>query len=187
MKLNLGCGFDKKDGYVNLDSFQKCNPDVLHDIENIPLPFDDNIFDEILIKHVLEHIGQSFSVFSAVMKDLYRISKPNARITIQVPNYKHISFWADPTHVRAFDEFTFKMMSKRKNDEWIKNNANYTMLSYLMEVDFELISTKYIPSEQGIEISKDIPKNKLGDYLLEKNLYEWNIIREMQVVLKAVK
>ena len=27
-KLNLGCGFDKREGFVNADSFEQCQPDV---------------------------------------------------------------------------------------------------------------------------------------------------------------
>ena len=28
IKLNLGCGFDKRDGFVNADNFAECAPDV---------------------------------------------------------------------------------------------------------------------------------------------------------------
>jgi hypothetical protein len=31
-KLNLGCGFDRRDGFVNADNFPECQPDVLMDI-----------------------------------------------------------------------------------------------------------------------------------------------------------
>jgi hypothetical protein len=29
MKLNIGCGFNKHDGFVNVDQFPECEPDVL--------------------------------------------------------------------------------------------------------------------------------------------------------------
>lgn len=56
-KLNLGCGFDKREGFVNADSFAACVPDVLFDIETTPWPLPDNGFDYVLVKHVLEHVG----------------------------------------------------------------------------------------------------------------------------------
>jgi hypothetical protein len=37
-KLNLGCGFDRRDGFVNADNFPECQPDVLMDIEAAPWP-----------------------------------------------------------------------------------------------------------------------------------------------------
>ena len=42
LKLNLGCGFDKRDGWLNVDSFPECAPDQLLDIEQTPwdLPTD---------------------------------------------------------------------------------------------------------------------------------------------------
>ena len=35
-KLNLGCGFDKRDGFVNADNFAECEPDIHIDIEQTP-------------------------------------------------------------------------------------------------------------------------------------------------------
>jgi SAM-dependent methyltransferase len=185
LKLNLGCGFDKRDGYVNLDGFQKCNPDILWDIETFPWPFEDNSFDEILIKHVLEHVGQVFSVFQGVMQEIYRVSAPDAKILIQVPNYKHVTFWADPTHVRAFDQLTFQMMSKTQNDQWIEQGANYTMLAYLMNVDFLLVSTHYVADLFAQQLVKGYPDP--AQKLLEMNSTSWNYVQEFSFELRAIK
>ena len=59
-KLNLGCGFDKREGFVNADNFPECSPDVRFDIERTPWPLEDDGFDHILMKHVLEHVGLTF-------------------------------------------------------------------------------------------------------------------------------
>ncbi len=187
MKLNLGCGFDIREGYINLDNFNKCNPDILHDLEVFPYPFATSSFDEILIKHVLEHVGEKFTDFKRVMQEIYRISMPNARIEIHVPNYKHLTYWSDPTHVRAFDELTFKMMSRKQNDKWIADKKNYTMLSYLLEVDFELINTKYVPCNKAVNEAKEKGIKDLNKYVLEANHKQWNVIRELWFELKVIK
>lgn len=54
-RLNFGCGFDKRAGYLNVDSDPACSPDVLlvdNDLSVLPREG----FDEILALDVLEHI-----------------------------------------------------------------------------------------------------------------------------------
>ena len=59
MKLNLGCGHDHKEGYVNVDVSDLGKPDMVVDLEVLPWPWQDSSIDEILIKHTLEHLGQT--------------------------------------------------------------------------------------------------------------------------------
>ena len=54
-KLNLGCGDDHKKGWINCDIRKEVNPDVVVDLTK-KLRFKDNSIDEVLMKHVLEHI-----------------------------------------------------------------------------------------------------------------------------------
>ena len=131
-KLNLGCGFDKREGFVNADNFAECAPDIHIDIEQTPWPLEDNSFDFILMKHVLEHVGAEFKTFASVMRELYRVISSEGMIEIHVPHFRHDTWWSDPTHVRAFTPLTFWMMSKKQNDEWIAKRANYTMLAHVM-------------------------------------------------------
>ena len=54
-RLNFGCGYDKRDGYLNVDMDPLCDPDVLitdNDLSELPR----NWFEEVLAKDVLEHI-----------------------------------------------------------------------------------------------------------------------------------
>jgi predicted SAM-dependent methyltransferase len=69
VKLNLGCGEDKKPGYINLDSNPSVGPDVVYNLNIFPYPFADNAFDLIEASHILEHLDKPF----AVMKELHRI------------------------------------------------------------------------------------------------------------------
>lgn len=48
MKLNLGCGTDIRKGWINLDIAKLDGIDVIHDVNNVPLPFEDNTFDYVL-------------------------------------------------------------------------------------------------------------------------------------------
>src|SRR4051812_34057053 len=100
MKLNLGCGNTKLDGFVNCDMQASCNPDRIVDLEVLPWPFADNCADEVVLSHVLEHLGESAKVYLAVIKELYRICAPDAVVRIAVPHPRHDDFLTDPTHVR---------------------------------------------------------------------------------------
>jgi ubiquinone/menaquinone biosynthesis C-methylase UbiE len=183
--LNLGCGFDKREGFVNADSFPACNPDVLMNIEEFPWKFEDNSFDYILMKHVLEHVGATFESFKKVMQELYRVASPGGIIEIHVPHFRHDTWWSDPTHVRAFTPVTFLMMSKKQNDIWISQHANYTMLSYALEVDFEVVKVAqiYDPVWAAKAKSGEISKERLRVLANEK----WGVVKELQLQIKAIK
>jgi predicted SAM-dependent methyltransferase len=185
IKLNHGYGFVKREGFVNTDSFPACNPDVLLNIEQFPWTFEDNSFDYLLMKHVLEHIGATFDCFKQVMQGIYRVPAPAGIIEINVPHYRHDTWWSDPTHVRAFTPLTFQMMSRKQNDEWIAKKANYTMLSYVMDVDFELFQVRqvYDPHWASKEEAGEIAKDQLRTFAKE----QWNVLRELQILIKAIK
>ncbi len=184
-RLNLGCGFDKREGFVNADAFPACNPDVQMDIETTPWPFEDNAFDHVLLKHVLEHVGADFQVFAAVMRELWRVTAPGGCVEIHVPHHRHDTWWSDPTHVRAFTPLTFRMMSRRQNDEWIAQRANYTMLAYVMEVDFELKQAVqvYDPSWRQRVDQGELTQAQLQSLAQT----QWGVVRELQLRRTAVK
>lgn len=96
-RLNLGCGEFKKEGYVNVDLYSVSEPDVRHDLNEIPYPFTDDEFELIEADHVLEHLNNPFSV----MKELHRISKNGALIIIRVPHFTR--GFTHPEHKRGFD------------------------------------------------------------------------------------
>jgi predicted SAM-dependent methyltransferase len=54
-KLNLGCGFDHKPGYVNVDLNERHNPDVVANAIDLPT-FPPSRYEEIIAQDVLEHV-----------------------------------------------------------------------------------------------------------------------------------
>lgn len=102
-KLNLGCGTDTKQGWVNLDSASLEGVDVVHDLTVLPLPFADGAFDEILCQDVIEHIPE----YVPLIKELHRILAPEGLLSIRVPHFTSKNNFVDPTHRRMFSLFTF--------------------------------------------------------------------------------
>ena len=78
LKLNLGCGENKLQGYINVDKFGE--PDIKYDLESFPWPWEANSVSEILLIHVLEHLGKDTEVYFGIFKEMYRICKHGARL-----------------------------------------------------------------------------------------------------------
>lgn len=127
-KLNLGCGYEILEGYVNLDKAQLKGVDIVHDIEKLPLPFKDNEFDEIRCKDILEHVE-----YIPVLKDLHRILKVGGKITIMSPHYTSTNYWSDPTHRHAFAVRTFSFFAKENP------NFKYDQRSYYFDFSFSKV------------------------------------------------
>ncbi|NQY68139.1 MAG: methyltransferase domain-containing protein [Flavobacteriales bacterium] len=82
-KLNLGCGEDYREGFVNIDFHDHINIDVQHNLNSFPYPFEDNEYDYIIASHILEHLELPFEV----VKELHRILKPGGILHIKVPHF----------------------------------------------------------------------------------------------------
>lgn len=98
MKLNLGCGRNSMAGFVNLDRAALPGVDVVHDLEQLPLPFDDDTFDEIVGVDLIEHIANALGL----MEELWRIATSGALCTFTLPYGSSDDAWEDPTHVRPY-------------------------------------------------------------------------------------
>ncbi len=96
-KLNLGSGEFPKPGFVNVDYYSRIQPDVVHDLDVIPYPFQEDEFDLVEADHCLEHLRDPF----AVMREIHRITKPGGIVRIRVPHFSRGFTHAD--HKRGFD------------------------------------------------------------------------------------
>lgn len=185
MKLNIGCGFNKLDGYINVDQFPECNPDVLWSLEETPWPFEESSVDELVAHHVLEHLGQETKVFFAIIKELYRLMRHDGVMHITVPHPYHPTFTSDPTHVRAFNRQTFEMMDRAKNLDWVERSVNITMLALMMDINFETVRARqtYDASWRRKIEAGDLTKKQVR----AASETQLGVIRELNFVLRADK
>ena len=185
MKLNLGSGSKILKGYVNVDKFQYYNPDVVHDLEKFPYPFEDNSVDEILLSHVLEHIGQNPDVFNNIIKELYRICKNNSIVDIRVPHPRHDDFISDPTHVRPITILGLQLYDKNLNEKWERMNAANTPLALIHGVNFMIKDVNFVLEKNYIKLleNKEIDQNELQEYIKKYN----NVVKEMKIKWVALK
>ena len=106
-KLNLGCGRDYCEGWINADFNKEVKADMYLDLTQ-PLPFKDNEIDEILLDNVLEHIQRDR--FLEFVDELWRITKPKGLINIYVPHFTGLTAFKHPTHYTYFGICTFGFM-----------------------------------------------------------------------------
>lgn len=185
MKLNLGCGDNKRAGFVNCDNQAGCNPDRIVDLESFPWPFDDNVADEVVLSHVLEHLGESSKVYLGVIKELYRVCAPDAVVHITVPHPRHDDFLTDPTHVRPILPEQFHMFSKKQTAAWRAGHFANTPLADYLDVDFEVEDVQW--TIEGFWMQRlqtgEIDTGKLAELARTQN----NVLKEAKITLRVKK
>jgi hypothetical protein len=183
IKLNLGCGKNPMPGYVNVDKFG--TPDVRHDLETFPWPWETSSVGEVVLNHVLEHLGQSSDVFLEIMKELYRVCAPGAVVRIWVPHPRSDDFLNDPTHVRPITPEVLSLFSRKKNESWIRQGGANTPLALFLDVDFEIREAKFVLNEPW---SGQLSANRISEMELDNAVARYNnVIKEIQLVLAVLK
>lgn len=181
-KLNLGAGYKRYPGFLNLDSDKNCKPDYLVELDdkNLVLPFEDNSVDYFLAEHILEHIGDGFF---RLLQEIYRTGKHGSILEVKVPHPFHETFLADPTHKRPILVETFRLFSKTVNRLEIQRNGTSSTLGLMYDVDFELLDFDYIHDPFYNELKQKLSFPELERIFREAN----NTTLEIHMKLMIVK
>ena len=96
MKYNLGCGEKTIKGYIGVDSYKRCYPNIVADL-NRPLNFaKENTAEEIYASHVIEHLPK----WEEFLRECHRILKPGGTLTLKYPQAQCIAL--NPYHKNLF-------------------------------------------------------------------------------------
>lgn len=185
MRLNLGCGATKFPGWVNADKVAACNPDQVVDLESFPWPWPDNTVEEVMMSHVLEHLGAATDVYLGIIKEMYRVCRDGAVVTIIVPHPRHDNFLTDPTHVRPITAEGLRMFSQAVNRDWIARGGANTPLGIYLGVDFEIDTIDMTPEEPWIG---RLERGEITDAEMDYALRTYNnVVSQTKIVLRAIK
>lgn len=100
MILDLGCGDTKMAGAVGVDNTALPGVDVVHDLLNLPYPFEEGSIDKIYLSHVIEHFDLPDS--RRILNETHRLLRAGGVVHVRVPHAYTVAAIADPTHKRAF-------------------------------------------------------------------------------------
>lgn len=134
MIINLGCG-EETYGDVRVDYVKTKSTTHICDFNN-PLPFEDNSFDEIYCKNVLEHIGN----LKLFIEESIRILKKDGKFWFRTDNATYVGFM-------------FKNHQKYiENEEWSKEDKHFYLFKAEHLINF---------FGNNIEIKYSCPSKKL--------------------------
>ena len=145
MKLNMGCGSKRIDGFLGVDKFKTVATDILWDLEATPWPWESNSVSAFAFIHCLEHLGGDTPTFLNIIKEIQRVAKPMATVTIHVPHPRHDNYLGDPTHVRPITPQCLSLFDRQKNEEWVKGGVSAaTPLGMFLEVDLRITQAQAV-------------------------------------------
>ncbi|CAG0933636.1 hypothetical protein TFLX_03145 [Thermoflexales bacterium] len=103
IRINLGCGFDVRSGWVNIDKRALPGIDIQYDLDQQPWPLPDDCAEEIVALDVFEHLRDVIDA----MNECWRILIVGGRLTVRGPVPESPNLWVDVSHRRAFVEHSF--------------------------------------------------------------------------------
>lgn len=166
LRIDLGAGQQKEEGWTSVDISPDSGADIIHDLRDRPWPFGDDSVDEARCVHFLEHLtGVERMQF---MDELYRVLKPGATCLVIVPYWSSMRSIQDPTHQwPPLCEASFLYFNKG----WREQNK---LSHYPISCDFDFGYSYYLNPNLSIR-AEEYRTFAAGNYL--------NSITDLQVTL----
>lgn len=181
MKLDIGCGRNKKLGFTGLDRVKMEGVDIVCNLDKEQIPLRDNSVDEIFSMHFMEHV---FDLL-VVMEEVWRVCKNGAKITIAVPYFASLGAFRDPTHKQFFTYETFDHFTNTRR-----------LPSFYSEAKFKIVKKRilFYPANSNIygkiRFLHMIPFQFIAEafpYFYEHSLLKLFAARDLYVELKVIK
>lgn len=117
IKLDLGCGKNKREGFLGVDCRKFEGVDQVVDLRK-DWPWDDDSVTEVHCSHFVEHLTANERIH--FMNELHRVLIPKGKATIITPHWASCRAYGDLTHQwPPVSEFWWYYLSK----DWRAGNA----------------------------------------------------------------
>lgn len=148
-ELLIGCGSERTkrltvDGttkwsnLTTLDYNPDHKPDVVWDLMQGALPFEDNSFDELHAYEVLEHTGSQgdYKFFFKQFSDFWRVLKPGGHLLATCPSRHSPWAFGDPSHTRVLQSENLSFLSQAQYADQV-GRTSMSDFRNIYKADFE--------------------------------------------------
>lgn len=158
LKLDLGCGENKKEGFIGVDLYAQTDQKV--DLMKFPWPWKDVSIEEVWCSHFFEHIPGPTRV--PWMDELWRVLIPHGKATIICPYWSSPRAIQDPMHAwPPISEQSFVYFNKQWREA---NKLNH----YLGHCDFDF-QYGYYPDPETAQRTQETQYFYIRHYLQAVN------------------
>ncbi len=128
IKIDLGSGGKKKEGFLGCDQYAMEGVDRVFAIGSARWPFRDGSVEDANATHFLEHLTNFGGAWERVhfFNELHRVLRAGGKATLVFPHWASNRYYGDPTHKEPFSEMGFYYLSR----EWRLKEAPHTDIKW---------------------------------------------------------
>ncbi len=136
MKLHLGCGTKKIDGFTNIDIRYLPGVDEVNNVKFIR-NYENESVDLIYACHVLEHFSRW--EYKSVLARWYEVLKPNGILRLAVPNFEVIcAYYLRTNNLKEVMGLLYGGQDYNENFHYVTFDYN-TLLTDLYDIGFNSV------------------------------------------------
>jgi len=135
--LDIGCGNNKIKDAVGLDISKDSQADIIWDLNNYPYPIEENAFDKVFAKHIIEHVDDPIRF----LQEIHRIVKPEGTCFLETPHFSCYVSYSEPQHKRYFSYFMIDEILKKVPFKAISREI--TFYKSYKRVGIKFLANKY--------------------------------------------
>jgi len=130
LKLDIGCGKNKAEGFTGVDSIAFDGVDIVMDASKPDWQWADGEVDEVHCSHFIEHLTNNERI--VFWNELHRVLKKGGQARIITPHWSNACAYGDPTHQwPPMSEWAVYYLNK----DWREVNAPHAPL----KCDFDFV------------------------------------------------
>jgi FkbM family methyltransferase len=141
-RLNLGCGYDIRSGYLNVDFQEKHNPDLFADIRLLDM-LPSGYYEEIVAQDCLEHFPRTETELA--LKEWHRLLQMGGILKLRVPDIASavaiLTSDTDINHQKGWNQMIFGTQAYT-GDYHFTSFTDVLVRHYLEEAGFKINELK---------------------------------------------
>jgi hypothetical protein len=155
-------------------------PDIKTDLNQLPWPFENDEFQHIVAKDILDQLGSSTVEIKDIIKEMYRVSENGAVWEVQVPHHRSDLALANPTPCGPITPGMFELFNRKNIFDSLKHSNNKTPVGYELDIDLDVCEVKHIFNERWLEM---IRNREINEDQLQAALSTQNNVADYTVML----